>query len=189
MSDIEAEPAEDDPMTEAEVADEATADEAGADEAGDAEAGDDSMPTPPPTETTLAVILAAGAGSRFNGQHHKLETKLKGKPLVWWATQHAIDAGFAEVLVVEGSVPVQNLVPDSASIIRNDDWEDGQARSLHVAVHYAGMFGYDCVVVGLGDQPFAPPEAWLAQCILLLFLLCSVWSDKLEYNFKFLMSY
>lgn len=119
---------------------------------------DDRTPNPP--ETALAVILAAGEGSRFVGGSHKLEAKLAGKPLVWWATHHALIAGFAEVLVIEGAMSVADLVPGQASIVRNDDWAAGQAQSLQVAVHYANLFDYDEVVVGLGDQPFAPPEAW-----------------------------
>lgn len=115
-------------------------------------------PTPPPT--TLAVILAAGAGSRFSADGHKLEAKLKGKPLIWWAASHAITAGFAEVVVIEGAVPVAGLVPDEVSVVHNHDWADGQSRSLHVAVHYAELSGYEELVVGLGDQPFVPPEAW-----------------------------
>jgi len=116
--------------------------------------------TPLPSETTLAVILAAGAGSRFNGPEHKLATKLHKKPLIWWAASHAIAAGFKEVLVIEGAVAVSDLVPQQVSIARNHDWEDGQSRSLQVAVHYAEMTGYDTLVIGLADQPFVPPEAW-----------------------------
>ncbi|MEM7092694.1 MAG: nucleotidyltransferase family protein [Actinomycetota bacterium] len=129
---------------------------------GDDEAAVDaaSESTAPPPESALAVILAAGAGSRFTGDDHKLEAKLAKKPLVWWASTHALEAGFSEVLVVEGAVPVSDLVPAEVSVVRNDDWADGQARSLHVAVHYATVFGYEQLVVGLGDQPFAPPEAW-----------------------------
>jgi len=44
--------------------------------------------------------------------------------------------------------------------VHNHDWEDGQSRSLHVAVHYAELSGYDTLVIGLADQPFVPPEAW-----------------------------
>lgn len=117
-------------------------------------------PTDAPPDTALAVILAAGAGDRFNAPEHKLESRLKNKPLVWWAATHALAAGFVEVLVVEGAIPVSKLVPDQVSIAHNDDWADGQSRSLQVAVHYAGMSGYDSVVIGLGDQPFVPPEAW-----------------------------
>lgn len=121
---------------------------------------EESAETPTPPETTLAVILAAGAGSRFNAPEHKLESKLKKKPLIWWAATHALAAGFAEVLVIEGAVPVSGLVPDEVSIVHNHDWADGQSRSLQVAVHYADMAEYDTVVIGLADQPFVPPEAW-----------------------------
>jgi len=121
---------------------------------------DPDAPTAAPPESTLAVILAAGAGSRFSADEHKLEAKLKKRPLVWWATTHAIAAGFEEVLVVEGSIPMSDLVPAEASIVHNHDWADGQARSLQVAVHYADLSGYDAMVIGLGDQPFVPPEAW-----------------------------
>lgn len=113
-----------------------------------------------PLAGTLAVVLAAGAGSRFDGDEHKLLADLEGRPLIWWATQHAIDAGFDEVLVVEGAVELADAVPEAASIVRNHEWADGQSRSLHVAVRYASMYGYESVVIGLGDQPFVPPEAW-----------------------------
>lgn len=121
---------------------------------------DPDAPTPSPPESTLAVILAAGQGSRFNGPNHKLASKIKGKPLLWWAASHAVTAGFAEVVAIEGSVEVQGLLPPEVSIVHNHDWADGQSRSLQVAVHYAEMAGFDAVVIGLGDQPFAPPEAW-----------------------------
>lgn len=124
--------------------------------------GEPAAPAAPatPPETALGVILAAGAGSRFVGDEHKLQATINKKPLVWWATQHAITAGFREVLVIEGAASVADLVPSEASVVRNDDWEDGQSRSLHVAVHYATMFDYEQIVVGLGDQPFVPPAAW-----------------------------
>lgn len=121
---------------------------------------DPNAPTPNPPESTLAVVLGAGQGSRFNGPEHKLATKIQRKPLLWWAATHAVVAGFAEVLVIEGSVPVQDLVPPEVSIVHNHDWADGQSRSLQVAVRYAELAGYESIVIGLGDQPFAPPEAW-----------------------------
>jgi len=115
-----------------------------------------------PQEKTLGVVLAAGAGSRFHGKRHKLAMKLEGKPLLWWAVTHAMAAGFDEVLVVAGDLDVRDLIPTEASIVHNEDWAAGQSRSLHVAVHYARVFGYDNVVIGLGDQPFVPPSAWRA---------------------------
>ncbi len=129
-------------------------------DATDAEDAVETDETLTPPESTLAVILAAGAGERFNAPEHKLESKLKKKPLIWWAATHALAAGFAEVLVIEGSIPVSALVPDQVSIVHNHDWADGQSRSVQVAVHYADMAGYESIVVGLADQPFVPPEAW-----------------------------
>lgn len=111
-------------------------------------------------KTTLAVILAAGAGIRFAGEGHKLFAKLNGRALIWWAVKHALDAGFEEVAVIEGAQSLQDVIPKEASLIHNDDWEEGQARSLSVAVQYADMFGYETVVVGLGDQPYVPPTTW-----------------------------
>lgn len=121
---------------------------------------DQTLDEPSPLEGTLAVVLGAGAGSRFAGDEHKLLATLEGRPLIWWATQHALDAGFDEVLVVEGSVELSGSVPEAVSVVRNHEWADGQSRSLHVAVRYASMYGYTAVVIGLGDQPYVPPEAW-----------------------------
>ncbi len=120
-----------------------------------AEPGDRTPPT-----GTLGVILAAGAGTRFSGDGHKLLAPLDKRPLVWWATTHALAAGFSEVLVIEGPVPLSDSLPAEASVVRNDDWADGQARTLQVAVRYAATFGYDAIVVGVADQPFVPPQAW-----------------------------
>ncbi len=117
----------------------------------------DALAVPP---DCLAVILAAGAGSRFTADDHKLATPLAKRPLLWWAVQHAVDAGFAEVVVISGAVDVTGLVPAEASVVQNHDWADGQAQSLQVASHYAAAFGYQSMIVGLGDQPYIPPQAW-----------------------------
>lgn len=112
--------------------------------------------------TTAAVVLAAGEGSRFVGPDHKLLAKLKGKPVVFWSVQHALDAGLDETIVVTGAVDLADAVPKEATILHNHDWADGQARSLRVAVAYAEMVGHDTIVVGLGDQPLVPGSAWTA---------------------------
>jgi len=115
--------------------------------------------------TSAAVILAAGEGSRFAGDNHKLLTKLDKKPIVTWAVEHALSAGFAETIVVSGCVDLSGVVPEEATLLMNHDWADGQARSLQVALTYATMAGHRAVVVGLGDQPLAPPEAWRAVAL------------------------
>jgi len=115
-----------------------------------------------PTPTTAAVVLAAGAGSRFAGNHHKLRTPVKGKPLVRHAVDAAREAGFDEVIVVEGAVELVDVLPDDVTVLRNDSWEQGMATSLHAAIRYAEMRRHHAVVVGLGDQPAVEPATWVA---------------------------
>ena len=52
--------------------------------------------------TIAAVLLAAGAGSRFVGPSHKLMALMRGRPVVLWALEAAVDAGFDEVVLVTG---------------------------------------------------------------------------------------
>jgi len=53
-----------------------------------------------------------------------------------------------------------NQLQKDQAFARAADVADGQARTLQVAVHYADLCGYDEVVIGVGDQPLVPPEAW-----------------------------
>lgn len=116
----------------------------------------------PPVSTTAAVILAAGAGSRFAGDHHKLLTVVRGKPIVRHAVDAARAAGFDEVIVVGGCVDLVPVMPDDVTILQNERWEDGQSTSLRAATMYADARGHRTVVVGLGDQPGVSTEDWKA---------------------------
>ena len=113
--------------------------------------------------TVAAVVLAAGGGSRFSGRSHKLLAGFRGRPLVAWAVDAARSAdGFDEVVVVEGAVPLADVVGDDVVLLTNDRWADGQATSLGVAVAHAESVGHAAIVVGLGDQPLVPASAWRA---------------------------
>ncbi len=131
---------------------------------------------------SAAVVLAAGSGSRFalpalrpppgspppaRGGHpgcstHKLLADFHGRPLVAWALDAALDAGLARTWVVTGAVELTGVVPDGVEVLDNPSWAEGQAGSLQLAVRAAGAAGLERVVVGLGDQPMVPPEAWRA---------------------------
>ncbi len=63
---------------------------------------------------TAAIILAAGDGSRFDGNTHKLLIEFQGKPLVVWAVE-AASAADIEPLIIE--------IPDSEEA---DDNRDGR---------------------------------------------------------------
>ena len=113
------------------------------------------------TEVTVAgIVLAAGAGARFAGASHKLWAVVKGKPVVVWALEHALEAGLDETIVVTGAAAVDELVPAGITIVYNARWAEGQATSLQAGIRAARAAGHDAVVVGLGDQPFVPGEAW-----------------------------
>lgn len=113
-----------------------------------------------------ALILAAGAGSRFAGKQHKLLSPLHGTRVIDHtiaAVQRAIADGapIARILVVTGAVDLAPL-PSDVSVIANPQWSEGQATSLQAGIRAAEAIGADAVVVGLGDQPFVLPDAWRA---------------------------
>lgn len=111
------------------------------------------------------MILAAGAGSRFEpgpDGTHKLLAPFRGHPLLWWALTNALAAGLDATWVVTGSVDLTGTLPAGVLEIRNFGWAGGQATSLQRAVDEARAAGLEALVVGLGDQPLIPPEAWRA---------------------------
>lgn len=100
-----------------------------------------------------ALLLCAGGGSRFTGPTHKLLAPFRGRRVVDWAYEHAADSGLP-VVVITGAVPDLGLPGQ----VHNPAWADGIASSLQVGLAAAGPA--DAVVVGLGDQPLIPGEAW-----------------------------
>lgn len=109
--------------------------------------------------STAAVVLAAGGGSRFAGDGHKLVADLHGTSVAGRAVRSALGAELDEVAVVVGSRPDLEL-PPGVTVLVNDRWRDGQGSSLRRALDWAGGRDLDAVVVGLGDQPGLDPEAW-----------------------------
>jgi molybdenum cofactor cytidylyltransferase len=113
--------------------------------------------------TAAAVVLAAGAGIRFGGPGHKLLAEFRGRPLVVWAVEAAAAAGLDETLVIAGAVDLSGLeLPDGVRLVRAERWADGQAHSLQAARAAVEAAGHDAMVLGLGDQPLIPAEAWRA---------------------------
>lgn len=136
----------------------------------------------------MAVVLAAGGGSRFGAgvaagtsppaaelrfgaegtteggdrPGAKLLAHWKGRPVVTWAVEHAMAAGLDATWVVAGAADLSGVLPAGAVVLPNPDWAEGQATSLQVAISAARAAGLSAVVVGLGDQPDVTPEAWRA---------------------------
>lgn len=112
----------------------------------------------------MAVVLAAGAGSRFAGSTHKLHSTLRGHSVLSHAVNSAVGAGFTHVIVVWGAIePLGDATSHLAvTLVHNPEWESGQASSLQVGIDAARRMGATSIVVGLGDQPFVKPADWVA---------------------------
>ena len=120
------------------------------------------------------MLLAAGAGSRFHGDGHKLSAEIvdpetgRTHTVVERSIASALSADVGPVVVVTGAAG--HVVPDhlAAAVItaHNDHWEDGQITSVHCGIDAARSLGATTVVVGLADQPFIDPRAWqtVAEC-------------------------
>lgn len=111
-----------------------------------------------------AVVLAAGSGSRFDGDTHKLLAPLRGTTVLGHALAAVRSSGL-DVFVVTGDLDLGDQLPDDVTAVQNPDWKAGQATSVHAGIDAARAAGHDAVVVGLGDQPFVTAEAWRAVAI------------------------
>jgi molybdenum cofactor cytidylyltransferase len=118
----------------------------------------------------VAVILAAGAGSRFHGDRHKLFATIteagtdRTRSVVERSLASVLVADIGPVIVVTGAAPdvVPTHLRDAVTICHNERWEEGQITSLHAGIAAARSVGATAVVVGLADQPFIEPAAWRA---------------------------
>ena len=86
-------------------------------------------------EHTAGIILAAGGSSRFGQPKPLLDWH--GKPFVRAVAETALAAGLSPVVVVTGAnaEQVENAIRDlPVSIIRNQDWQDGQSTSIRAGL-------------------------------------------------------
>jgi CTP:molybdopterin cytidylyltransferase MocA len=109
----------------------------------------------------VAVVLAAGAGTRFRGPGHKLDAAVGGRTLVDRAVGAAVSAGVGPVVVVTAGQLASDIHPSVVHVV-NDRWAEGQITSLRRGIEAARELGAGAVIVGLGDQPFVTPDAWRA---------------------------
>lgn len=106
---------------------------------------------------TAALVLAAGAGTRF-GDEPKQLADLGGRPVL----QHVADAALAalpRVVVVLGhrAHEIRAAVDlDRAEVVVCDDWADGLAASLRCGLQ--AVSDEEKTVLLLGDQPLLTPS-------------------------------
>lgn len=108
--------------------------------------------------TTAAVVLAAGAGSRFGGD--KLRAMLHGRPIVG----HVVDAGRAAGLdpIVVVVPPTGELDDLDLGLIRrvvNPNPAEGLSSSVRLGLRALELDeAVDAAVILPGDQPLVRPE-------------------------------
>ncbi len=110
-------------------------------------------------ERVAAVVLAAGAGSRFGGG--KLLAPIDGRPVLQHVLDRLVEGGVGEILVVVGddAEALESAIAwGGATRVRNPDPSRGLSSSLAVGIAALDEAVTAALIV-LGDQPRLPVEA------------------------------
>jgi nicotine blue oxidoreductase len=100
-----------------------------------------------------AILLAAGAGSRFGGG--KLLAPFRGRSLIEVSLANLADAPVDETVVVVGDDAERLRAacePYGVAVVENPDWAQGQSTSVRVGLEALGPEARAAVVL-LADQP------------------------------------
>jgi molybdenum cofactor cytidylyltransferase len=106
----------------------------------------------------VAVVLAAGASSRF-GDANKLIEPIEGRALVRRAVEAMLAAGVHEIVVVTGHEPaVIEAALDGLGVrfVHNAGWQAGLGSSIGSGVAALGP-DIDGAFIVPGDMPFVDP--------------------------------
>ena len=100
-----------------------------------------------------AILLAAGAGSRFGGG--KLLAPYRGRPLIEATLSNLADAPVDEMVVVVGE-DAEGLrevcAPYGFRVVENPEWAEGMSTSVRTGLRSLGPEARAAVVL-LADQP------------------------------------
>jgi CTP:molybdopterin cytidylyltransferase MocA/SAM-dependent methyltransferase len=108
---------------------------------------------------TVAIVLAAGAGSRFGGG--KLLASLDGRPILQHVLDRLAEAGLTEVLVVLGddATAIEAAIDwRDEGRVRNDDPGRGLSSSVRVGIEALDA-SVEAALIVLGDQPLVSVAA------------------------------
>ncbi len=105
---------------------------------------------------THAIVLAAGAGSRFGGG--KLLTSWNGRPLIAWSVAAAKASGVDAVTVVVGArhEEIAGCLDDDVEVVHCAGWEEGMAASLRCGVESLPIDA-EAALIFLADMPDVSP--------------------------------
>lgn len=106
---------------------------------------------------TVAIVLAAGSGSRFGGG--KMLARVGDRPILQHVLDRLAEAGLEESVVVLGAdaeAIEEAIAWRQERRVRNPDPERGLASSLHVGIAALDPV-VDAALIVLGDQPLVAP--------------------------------
>ncbi len=106
-----------------------------------------------------AVLLAAGAGSRFGGG--KLLAPYRGRPLIEAALCGLRESPVDEIIVVVGAEGkrLRNIsTAYGARVVENPNWSAGMSTSVRAGLSACGSAA-QAAVISLADQPLVGAEA------------------------------
>jgi molybdenum cofactor cytidylyltransferase len=106
------------------------------------------------------VLLAAGTGTRFEGDN-KLLAQVEGEAIVARAARTLLSALPVVVAVVghdadRVTAALAGVSDGRLAVVGNPDYREGQSTSVRAGLRAAA--GADAVVVGLGDMPHVDPS-------------------------------
>jgi bifunctional UDP-N-acetylglucosamine pyrophosphorylase / glucosamine-1-phosphate N-acetyltransferase len=114
---------------------------------------------PPSTGTLVAVVLAAGQGTRMRSRHPKVLHPLVGKPLIQRVLDLLVGAGASHVVVVLGhqADQVRKHLPESIDTVVQEP-QLGTGHAVQVAAECLKHFGAERLLVHYGDEALVRPE-------------------------------
>jgi bifunctional UDP-N-acetylglucosamine pyrophosphorylase/glucosamine-1-phosphate N-acetyltransferase len=118
------------------------------------------MGEPPRSGTLVAVILAAGKGTRMRSRRHKVLHPLAGKPLIQRVLDLVYGAGADDVVVVLGheADQVREALPESVTSVVQEP-QLGTGHAVQVAAELLQRAGAERVLVHYGDEALVRPDS------------------------------
>lgn len=111
---------------------------------------------------TAAILLAAGASTRFGGD--KLAASVGGETVLALSARALAASGCALRAAVLSPVTKPHaplLQTLGFAVVLNERADDGLSASIRAGVDWADKQGAQSVLIALGDMPFIDPEHYL----------------------------
>lgn len=108
----------------------------------------------PSGDSITGVVLAAGAGHRAGGPKALRRTE-EGEPWIARAVEFLVECGCSPIIVVLGAsaAAARPLVPEHATVVVNELWQQGMSGSVRVGLDAATGVAALVTLVDLPDLP------------------------------------